>query len=540
MNVDEIQALIHELQVHRVELEVQNEQLRDAQVELEEARDRYLELYDFAPVGYLTLDLTGTILDANLAAADLLGVDRRSLIQARLSRFIARDFQDTWYLLLQRFSVAGVKETCELELVKSDGVPVFVQFEGVSARDEKRENSRIQTCVVNITRRKQLEEDLRELNAGLEQRVTERTGEYRQALEALQRDEAWLRGLVETTQDAVVSIDRQGCVVLFNPAAERIFGFDKTEVQGHKVNMLMAEPHASEHDAYIKHYEATGEPRAIGRIRTVEARRKNGEVFPIELSVTEIEQDDEVHYAAFIRDTSEKKRLETQLIDRERLAAVGATAAAVAHEIGNPLNSISMTVQLIERKLAGLGDPGGQDITPKVKAVRKEIQRLTELLGDFTFLARKKKDSVEPCSLETLCGEIMEIEEQRFTQSGIRVEQFFPGDLAWPGVDRDRFRQALINLFKNAAEAMPDGGILSVRAWNEQPHVVLEIGDTGAGVPEGIDIFAPFTTTKSKGTGLGMMIVRKIIADHAGTITCDGQPGKGAVFRLKLPCEAAV
>ena len=134
--------------------------------------------------------------------------------------------------------------------------------------------------------------------------------EHDRALEEIRRNVTWLERLIGTTQDAVLSIDRQGRVVLFNPAAERIFGYTRDEVIGQKVNMLMAEPYATEHDEYIARYERTGEARAIGRIRTVTARRKNGEPFPIELSVTEIAVDQDVHYAAFIRDISEKTRLQ--------------------------------------------------------------------------------------------------------------------------------------------------------------------------------------------------------------------------------------
>ena len=117
-------------------------------------------------------------------------------------------------------------------------------------------------------------------------KVTRNANDRRQADEAIQRSVGWLHSLIETTQDAVISIDRKGRVVLFNPAAERIFGYSKAEIQGQKVNVLMAEPYAAEHDGYIARYEQTGEPRAIGRIRTVEARRKNGETFPLELSIT--------------------------------------------------------------------------------------------------------------------------------------------------------------------------------------------------------------------------------------------------------------
>jgi len=124
-----------------------------------------------------------------------------------------------------------------------------------------------------------------------------------------QRAEDQLYNLIQTTQDAVVSIDQQGCIDTFNPAAERIFGYTYAEVQGQKVQLLMPEPYASEHDEYVARYQRTGEPYAIGRVRTVAARRKDGEVFPIELSVIEFAVGSESRYDAFIRDISEKVRL---------------------------------------------------------------------------------------------------------------------------------------------------------------------------------------------------------------------------------------
>ncbi|MDH3445687.1 MAG: PAS domain S-box protein, partial [Deltaproteobacteria bacterium] len=150
--------------------------------------------------------------------------------------------------------------------------------------------------------------------------VTREITERKQAQESIRRSEEWLRALIDTTQDAVISIDRKGQVVLFNPSAERMFGYRRQEIVGQKVNLLMAEPYSVEHEGYIARYERTGDARAIGRIRTVQAKRKNGEVFPIELSVTEIPSDDEVHYAAFIRDISEKAKLQAKTIENERLA----------------------------------------------------------------------------------------------------------------------------------------------------------------------------------------------------------------------------
>ena len=241
-------------------------------------------------------------------------------------------------------------------------------------------------------------------------KVTRNASDRRQADEAIQRSVGWLHSLIETTQDAVISIDRKGHVVLFNPAAERIFGYSKAEIQGQKVNVLMAEPYATEHDEYIARYERTGEARAIGRIRTVTARRKNGEPFPIELSVTEIAVDQDVHYAAFIRDISEKTRLQGQLLESERLAAIGTTAAKIGHELANPLNGMSLTVQLLEQRLNKLVDGMESQLTPTVKRLKDEISRLQKLVGQFATISRKEKYVFRPVNLKQLIDDIVALQ----------------------------------------------------------------------------------------------------------------------------------
>ena len=152
-----------------------------------------------------------------------------------------------------------------------------------------------------------------------------------------------LRALIEATQDAVIFIIRQARIVIFNPAAERIFGYSQAEVQGQKVNMLMAERYASEHDQYIEHYEKTSDKRAIGRIRTVAGKRRNGEIFPIELSVTQVASGAEVNYAGFIRDISDKAKHLRDLAENARLASIGATVSKLTHELGSPLNGVYIT-----------------------------------------------------------------------------------------------------------------------------------------------------------------------------------------------------
>jgi two-component system sensor kinase FixL len=359
----------------------------------------------------------------------------------------------------------------------------------------------------------------------------------KQAEVEIRRSAEWLRNLIDTTQDAVVSIDRQGCIVLFNPAAERIFGYTAEEVAGRKVNELMAEPYASEHDGYIERYEKTGEAHAIGRIRAVTARRKNGDLFPIELSVTEIEVDQDVHYAAFIRDVSEKNQLQAQLVENERLAAIGMTAAKIGHELANPLNGMSLTVQLLEQRLARQPNPPDNQVVATVTRLKNEISRLNHLAGEFRTISRKEKYDFRPTSLARIIEDIVNLQAAHFAARGIEMKNSVSRDLPGFSADADKMQQALLNLIKNAGEAMSGGGKISIEAFSTDNAVVLEIADTGSGIPLDVDAFEPFATTKKGGTGLGLVIVRQIVAAHSGRISYRSQPGQGTTFRIVLPLK---
>jgi len=349
------------------------------------------------------------------------------------------------------------------------------------------------------------------------------------------RAETQLHDLIRTTQDAVISIDRQGCIDLFNPAAERIFGYAHAEMQGRKVELLMPESYASEHDEYVARYERTGEPRAIGRTRTVTARRKNGEVFPIELSVAEFGVGSDVRYGAFIRDISEKVHLQELLVERERLAAIGTTVAKLAHEIGNPLNGMAVATQLLQRRLDKQRDVLDAKVLTGVQALRREITRLSQLLQEFRSLSRQQQFIFKPTNLHTVVQEIIDAEIALYTERGVRVEQHLSTDLPLIMADGDKLKQVLLNLCKNAVEAMPDGGTLAVRLRNAGERITLEVADTGRGIPAGVDIFEPFVTTKSEGTGLGLPIVRQIMAAHDGILTYTSEAEKGTTFTITLP-----
>lgn len=349
----------------------------------------------------------------------------------------------------------------------------------------------------------------------------------------------WYAQLLATTRDAVVCIDRGSRIVLFNQAAEQMFGYAAAEVLGQDVKLLMAEPYASEHGGYVERYEHTRKPHAIGRIRMVAAQRKSGEVFPIELSVTEVVMESGLHetarYGAFIRDISEKIALQERLLERERLAAIGTTAASFAHEIGNPLNSMYMHAQLLERRLAR----GDQEVDPRVHAsvaaLIGETRRLSHLLDEFRALARRHRLSVVPTDLIDLIQDVLGTETPSLNARRITVERELPEQLRTSFIDAEKVRQVLLNLIKNAADAMPDGGRLRLRVIESDSRVRIEVHDDGCGVPGDIDPFEPFATTKPEGTGLGLPVALQIVQAHGGTLRHEPAVGGGTVFVLELP-----
>lgn len=346
-----------------------------------------------------------------------------------------------------------------------------------------------------------------------------------------------LRSLIETTQDAVITIDRQGHIELFNPAAERIFGYTREEIVGHNVTKLMPDPYAREHHGYVEGYERTGERRAIGHIRTVAALRKNGQVFPIELSVTEIRTGNNVRYGAFIRDISEKVRLQEQLVERERLAAIGTTAATFAHEVGNPLNSMYMAAQLLERRLGKQREFMDETVITPLRNLTGEMKRLLALLEEFRSLARRQQLNVKPLALPALISDVCTTEAPYLATNDVEVARDMAPDLPPVEADAEKLKQVLLNLCKNAVEAMPRGGRLTVRAARSGERALITISDTGMGVPPGVDVFEPFVTTKTQGTGLGLTIVRQIVAAHKGFLTYHSAPGEGTTFTIDLPLK---
>ena len=254
--------------------------------------------------------------------------------------------------------------------------------------------------------------------------------------------------------------------------------------------------------------------------------------------MTEVEADDETHYGAFIRDISEKVQLHERLVERERLAAIGTTAAKLAHEIGNPLNGMALSAQLIERRLAKAGEGLDARLSDYMGNMRHEITRLTNLLQEYRSVSRRQPFRFQPLNLAAVIHELLAVETPNYTERGVQVEHCVPDDLPLVYADADKLKQVFLNLCKNAVEAMPAGGTLTLRAHAAEKQITIEVRDTGDGIPDGVNIFEPFATTKAQGTGLGLAIVQQIVTGHGGTLDYTSTPGQGTMFTVVLPLRS--
>ena len=497
-----VESRTREIDSARRDLETELTERKAVEARLQAAEERYRHLVDFSPDAVL-VNFKGRIVYVNTAALRLFSAARREDLLGRSA-----------------FDCVPVNLRAEIEALNKKTLE-----SGLPRRVDAQERIRLDGSIVRV-----------------ETVAAPMTWEGGTAVQVIFRDvtelrkaEAWLRTLIETTQDALVSIDRQGRIVMFNPAAERMFGYSRAEIAGQKVNELMAEPYASEHDEYIERYKKTREARAIGRVRATMAKRKSGELFPIEISVTEMEGEEDIPYAALIRDVSERDRLQSQLIESERLASIGATAAKIGHELANPINGMSLTIQLLEQRLSRQISPPDHQTNATVKRLKDEIIRLNELTRQFREFVRKEKYDFQPMELRKLIDDVIRLQEPHFVGRNVQVEAIVAPELPAVRVDGNKIKQVLLNLLKNAVEAMPGGGKITIEARATQNTVILEITDTGLGIPLDVDAFEPFMTTKKEGTGIGLVIVRQIVTAHGGGISYRSQPGQGTTFHIELP-----
>ncbi len=368
------------------------------------------------------------------------------------------------------------------------------------------------------------------------------------ALRVLQLNELRWQAILDTARDAIICIDTAAHVTLFNRAAEEIFGYQAAEVLGQNVRVLMPPPYRDEHDGYLATYQATGVPKAIGRIREVQAQRKSGEIFPIELSVSEARVADQVIYSAIVRDMSDRRAMEVELEEtrrlaeqRERLADIGAITARIVHDLGNPLAGLSMQAQLIQRRVTRNPERPGRDLVAPAERIVSEVRRLDALIKDFLDFARQQRLDLRAVALPPFLQRLVDLWQPVAAARDIELNLDVAADIPGLTVDEDKIRRVLDNLVKNAVEAIDQGpGTVDVLARRrDDDRIRIAVSDTGPGVPETLEMFRLFETTKRNGSGLGLSIAKQIVVAHGGRIGFERRSPHGTAFYVDLPARVA-
>jgi signal transduction histidine kinase len=238
----------------------------------------------------------------------------------------------------------------------------------------------------------------------------------------------------------------------------------------------------------------------------------------------------------------ERKRLEIAKIQAERLAMVGTMAAQVAHEIRNPLGSITLNLDLIQKEITRLAE--GRGHSPEeggslVTEMREEVHRIQQVLEEYLQFARLPKPQLQPVELNDLLGQKLDFMNGTFERARVKRQTHFDPAVKNINADAGQLWQATLNLIRNSLDAMPDGGELTVGTWRESGQVRLRVTDIGKGMNEEQlkKVFAPFYTTKPGGTGLGLALVQQITTEHGGHLECESVQGKGSTFTIFLPVD---
>lgn len=341
--------------------------------------------------------------------------------------------------------------------------------------------------------------------------------------------------LVQTSSDGIIVNDLAGNVLIFNEGASRILGWAPEEVIG-KINAARFYPPNQARAIKEKIYDAT--LGGVGILENYEtmALHKNGTLVPIWLSAQVLFEDSrEVGIVGYFRDLRERKRMEEELLRHERLAALGKMVAHITHEIKNPLMVIGGFARQLER-LSELSPEARR----KLHFVHEEMVRLESFLGELGSFTRSPPPQKVTADVAGLIQEVAEVMQDSFREKGVAFHFQAPEEIPAFPFDPGQIRQVLVNLFKNALEAMPQGGNLTVAVEARSGYAVVTVTDTGHGIAlENLRmLFTPFFTTKEKGTGLGLVICRGLIDQHQGEIAIDSQVGRGTTCTIRLPLGA--
>ena len=518
MTEDDILALINELEVQQSELEAQNEDLMQAKSETDNLLNKYQELYDFAPVGYVTLDEQGNIIDANLTLTGLLGIERIKLINTHFDHFIPSDTRPAFYNFFKNVIETDMCQKCQMRLIKKDDIVFYALLEGIAVMDKKYpEVKHIMLSITDITDCKSIEENLL-------------------------KEKDFSNILIESLPGIFCLFDFNGKMLRWNKYGENVIGYTADEISVSNPLDFIVEQDRGLVNKTIKDTFDKGYSSVESTLVT-----KRGEKIPFYFTGIRVMIDNVPCILSIAIDISERKKIEYELEKLRRLESIGILASGVAHDFNNLLTGILGNISLVKQYL------DSEDmIFKRLSTAEKscfEAREITSRLITFSKGGEpvKKVTRVQQLLKEAHCPLIKD--------TNITFEYNLPDNLYPVEIDEGQIRNVIINILTNAAEAMPEGGKIDISATNleitekdnlpikEGSYVKVSIRDRGRGiqVEEISRIFDPYFSTKErgvkKGMGLGLTICHSIIRKHEGFITVESMPGAGTTFHLYLPAS---
>ena len=512
----QIRQTLHEIQVHQLELELLNDELRRTQEELTASRADYFDLYDLAPAGYCTLSAAGLIVQANLTLSILLGVARSQLLHQPFSRFVAPEDQPTYYQDLRQPLTAGELRGCELRLVKEDHTIFWGHLAATPA--QATDGAPVLRIVLSdIT-------------------------QHKATAAALARTAHEWQTTFDATNDAIWILDKDHRVVRTNKMAETFFHRPCGEMLGQPCWAIVCGTPAPHPQCPFQRARQSGR-RELLELR-VGARDFEIRVDPIFDPAGQFEG--AVHS---VTDITEKQQRIIKSQRAQRLESIGALAGGLAHDLNNILSPILMSAPMLSEMVS---DPEGRELAEHIGTC---AQRAADVVRQLLLFARGQPGERVPVPIGHLLNEMHLLMRETFPRN---IEPRVPTpQVLWSVMgDTTQIHQALMNLCVNARDAMPQGGRLTLAAENQAvderlaastdgakpgDYVCLSVSDTGTGIaPEHLErIFEPFFTTKElgKGTGLGLASVLGIVRGHGGFVRIQSRAGQGTTFQFYLPAS---